>query len=478
LAGTSIPSPVFTPTGLSIPSQAAVLAGAQADINQAFGANLDYVSDSAAPQVQLAASIAAIINNVYASFLSLVNQFDPQYAFGRYQDGLCEVYDLIRDPAESTVVQATCSGLTNTIIPVGALAQDTSGNIYTCQEAGTIRAAGSVVLPFAAIVPGPIPCPEGALSSIYQAIPGWDSVTNASDGVIGQLSETRSQLEARREATLAANANNILQAVRGAVLNVVGVLDCYTAENQSSAPITVGGVTLVPNSMYVAVVGGLAAAVAAAIYSKKAPGCNMNGNTVVAVQDTAPPYVSPFPSYNITFEIPSSLPILVSVTLANNPNVPANAAQLVQAAVVAVFAGNGGQRPLIGSTVYASNFYAAIAALGSWVTIIEIMLGSPNSPGAQFTASSAGATLTVSAVGAGTIAVGQILTDTTGAIAPGTTIAAFGSGSGGTGTYTISQSQTVGSEAMSATTPSLNSVTANANQVPTINAADVVLALV
>lgn len=66
--------------------------------------------------------------------------------------------------------------------------------------------------------------------------------------------------------------------------------------------------------------------------------------------------------------------------------------------------------------------------------------------GASFTGAISGTTLTVSAVTSGTIAVGQTLSGT--GITAGTTITALGTGTGGTGTYTISQTQTVSSEAM------------------------------
>jgi hypothetical protein len=66
--------------------------------------------------------------------------------------------------------------------------------------------------------------------------------------------------------------------------------------------------------------------------------------------------------------------------------------------------------------------------------------------GAAFTGAIAATTLTVSAVGAGTLAVGQTLSGA--GITAGTTITALGTGTGGTGTYTVSASQTVASEAM------------------------------
>ncbi len=62
-------------------------------------------------------------------------------------------------------------------------------------------------------------------------------------------------------------------------------------------------------------------------------------------------------------------------------------------------------------------------------------------PAASVTGSIATTTLTVSAVGSGVLAIGQPLSGT--GIADGTIITGFGTGVGGTGTYTVNNSQTV-----------------------------------
>lgn len=68
-------------------------------------------------------------------------------------------------------------------------------------------------------------------------------------------------------------------------------------------------------------------------------------------------------------------------------------------------------------------------------------------PAANFTASISSTTLTVTAKSFGTLAVGQQLSGV--GITAGTVITALGTGTGGTGTYTVNNSQTVGSEDMS-----------------------------
>jgi hypothetical protein len=64
----------------------------------------------------------------------------------------------------------------------------------------------------------------------------------------------------------------------------------------------------------------------------------------------------------------------------------------------------------------------------------------------SYTGSISGSTLTITAVASGTLAVGQFITGT--GIAAGTYVTARGTGTGGTGTYTVSIAQTVSSTAI------------------------------
>jgi uncharacterized phage protein gp47/JayE len=262
---------------------------------------------------------------------------------------------------------------------VGAIAAATDGNTYLCTQAGTISTGGTVALPFACLATGPITCPAGTLTSIYQAIPGWDAITNAADGVIGANVETRAAFEARRQASVAVNGQNTLANIKAAVLAVPNVLDCYAVENTSGTSATIGGVSVGANSIYVSVSGGAAAAIGQAIWTKKSLGCGTTGSTAVTVTDTS--YSTPQPSYTINFTVPTSTAIYVAVSIVNSSSVPSNALALAQAAIISAFAGtDGGTRAKIGATFYASRLYADIAALGAWAQIISIYVGTSASP--------------------------------------------------------------------------------------------------
>lgn len=470
---TNVPPVTFGSNGFVSPSESSILAGVQADINAAFGGNLNFSLTT--PQGQLASSFTAIIGAADDTFVYYTNQVDPAYATGRMQDAIGRIYFLTRNPAQSTVVQATCSGLAGVVIPVGSLAIAADGNTYTSTQSGTISGLGSVTIPFACVVTGPISCPEGTLTKIYQAIPGWDSITNASDGVIGSDVESRSAFEARREQSVAGNSFGAIGSIIGAVAKVSGILDYYGYDNATASPVTIGGYTVAANSIYIAAAGGSDDDVAQAIWSKKAPGCAYNGNTTVTVYDDNPLYASPVP-YTVKFERPSDLSILFSVVIANSSGVPSDAAAQIQSAIISAFAGgDGGPRARIGSTIYATRFIAPVAALGPWAQIVSLLLGSENSLEANFTGSISGTTLTVTAVSSGTIAVGQTVFGT--GVTEGTRITALGSGTGGTGTYTVGISQTVGSESMTSTAADLNSVSVQIDQVPTISSANIAVSV-
>lgn len=85
--------------------------------------------------------------------------------------------------------------------------------------------------------------------------------------------------------------------------------------------------------------------------------------------------------------------------------------------------------------------------------LIQDQLGIDGIQAAAFTGSISTTTLTVSAVGSGVLAVGQVLHGV--GVTAQTYITAFGSGTGGTGTYTVSDSQTVGSISMTADEPAV-----------------------
>lgn len=373
---TNVPQVTFTPAGLVVPAESAILAGVQADWNDAFGGGVNPALET--PQGQLATSQSAALADNNALFAEFVNQVNPDTADGFMQDAIARIYFLNRSPGKPTAVQCDCVGAAGTTIPIGAQAQDTSGNKYICVQEGTIDVTGTISLAFQNVVNGPVPCPMNTLTRIFQAIPGWDSINNPADGIPGADVETRAQFALRRQNSVALNAHGSLPSIYAAVFDVPDVIDVYVAENVTGATVNIGSTNypLVDHSILVSVVGGAPDAIAEAIWRKKDTGSNYNGNTTVVVTDDSG-YSLPLPSYPVTFLRPTNLPILFAVQLATSTGLPANIVALTQAAIVAAFNGaDGSQRVRIGSLLLASKFYGAVQAIGPEVSILSILLGS------------------------------------------------------------------------------------------------------
>lgn len=391
---TSVPQIQFEPAGVVIPTEAAILAGTQADINAAFGGGVN--PQLATPQGQLASSEAAIIADKDNEIAFMVNQFDPQYASGRWQDGLARIYFLTRKPAIATAVTCTLGGVPGTVVAAGTFAQDTSGNTYVLLGTVTIGAGGTVSSSWQNIVTGPIPCPSATLTQVFQAVNGWDTITNPAAGVLGTDVESQQDFYFRVQNSVAINGRGTCPSIYAEVFQVDNVLDCFVIDNPAGLVVNYGpsNYPLAKHSVYVAVVGGDDQEIAFAIWSKKDVGCDyaafpigaspVPGLGTVSTQtvvDTSG-YNFPQPSYQVSFIRPAALPIFFDVQIANVPNLPSNIATLIQDAIIAQFNGeNGNARARIGSTILAAQFYAAVAAVGENVVLLSILVGI-TSPGA------------------------------------------------------------------------------------------------
>lgn len=195
-------------------------------------------------------------------------------------------------------------------------------------------------------------------------------------------------------------------------------------------------------------------------------------------------------SYNLSSAgVPNVIGYAFTVTNGINPE-PAGAAGNAGTAKVGgtgVFAGilqNPKEYPLRGTTAggtLAASLVLPDNAIGDLLLMGEIFVNLPGGanvgdlvsydpltgalasyvPTSKFTAAISTTTLTVSAISAGSLGIGSLISGA--GVTPGTYITALGTGKGGTGTYTINNSQTVSSEAMTAenTPPIAFSVTAS-----------------
>ena len=395
--GTSVPPIQWTPEGVVLPTDAAILAGRQTDINNAFGGGVNPALST--PQGLVASSDSAIISDKNSAIAYVANQVDPLYAEGRFQDAIGRIYFMTRKPATATVVIATIGGIPGTYIPAGVLALDTSQNVYQLLGAVTIGSGGTIPAEFANLATGPIPCNEGSLNQLYRSVPGWDTVSNDSAGISGSNVENSQEFELRRQNSVALNSHGTNDAILANVYAVAGVLDCYVIDNPSGDTVNYGTTNYprAPHSLYVAVVGGSASAIAQAIWNAKDSGCSYsawpdypNGSTVPGegsvetsiVYDTR--YQAPQPAYGVSFIVPAPTSVYFAVTVQNSPSLPSGYATLIKNAIIAQFNGQNNNTPAsIASEILASSYYGPVIASVPGLALLSILVGL-TSPGAAY----------------------------------------------------------------------------------------------
>lgn len=297
----------LTSSGIIVADTSTTLSEVQAEWQSVFGADLD-LTPSTPQGLMISAETLARDGNARLA-ADIANQFNPNIAGGIFLDALCSLSGLTRIAATHTTVTATVTGTAGTIIYAGAQAETTSGDLFECTTATTIPIGGSVSVPFRSVETGAVPCLVATLTVIVDGILGWDTITNASAGVLGTAEQSDLSLSQLRRNTLALQGTQTTEAVISGLYATNGVQSLQFRENYTSASAVVDGVTLVAHSIYVCVNGGTDADVAAAILANRSAGSNFNGTTTVNVTAASGQIIP------VKFDRPTPIQILSRITV-------------------------------------------------------------------------------------------------------------------------------------------------------------------
>lgn len=377
MANTNVPKVEITPNGVTVPDTPSVLAGVLLDYRDAFGETLN-INSISTPQGYLAQEQTAAIMAQNAAIAEIYNGVDPAYASGRMQDAIARIYFLSRKPPSYTVVECICTGAPYGILPSGSQAKDDNGYIYESVGDATFSAQGQATVQFQCTTAGAIPVGVGELSQIAVAVSGWDAVTNEVAGATGSEAEGRSAFERRRQQSVAINSHSTTSAIFANVMNLDGVIDCYVVDNPTGQATTFGvtNYSLKPHSVVVAVEGGIDKDIANAIWERKDLGCDMNGNTTIAVTDNTYPSNNK-PTYQITFLRPTNTPVDFNIKIKQSDLLPSDVITQIKEAVKRAFNGSyeGKDRERINGTIFTSKYYEPIQDVFEEMQIISILVG-------------------------------------------------------------------------------------------------------
>ncbi len=300
-----------TPKGIIIPDTTQIQSEVEQEFKNALGQDLDVTPST--PQGRLIETETIARKRVIENMALLANMFNKDQAFGIWLDVILKFFGAEREGATATKVVCQLTGQSGTEILANAQAKDTNGNIYYLENSVTLDENGTGEGIFVCMVKGAVECPANSLTQIVTAILGWESITNASAGVVGKDGESDNQ--ARKKLTITRYSGEGQRAnIENAILLVENVDDCLVLENDTNSSVTKEGITITkPHSIYICVDGGNDNDIAKAIFKAKSGGSAFgadSGNTeegyLVSVQTEGT---------TVTFARPEQIAIKVKVTL-------------------------------------------------------------------------------------------------------------------------------------------------------------------
>ena len=251
------------------------------------------------------------------------NAMDILSSSGNQIDGLASLLSIARDAESNTLVTAQLTGVAATLIPEGSLARTDAGDQFASTADITLDGTGNGSGTFQAVESGAVACGANELTNIVSVVPGWETVDNASAGSVGETEETDSEYLARYFGVLSKNAGTPLDAVTSAVRDLDTVTDVRGVENDTSAPVTVDGVSIAAHSICIVVEGGADADIADAIRLKKTGGTGTVGDEEV---DDSPPS-EPIHFYRGT---DVDIEVDVDITILDEDVFPSNGLELIK----------------------------------------------------------------------------------------------------------------------------------------------------
>lgn len=342
------------------------------EVKSIFGDNFNVSPES--PDGQVNGVISESNANLWELAEEAYNAFNPKAASGITLSNLVQLNGIARFPASASRVELTILGDSGTSIIAGSLIGDLEETIiFSTDETVVIPSGGSVIVQGTATTTGPRTAIPDSITEIITPVTGWDSVTNDTDAVLGTDLETDSDLRARRERSVARDAQAVIDVIFAEIKAVVGVTQLLVLENDTNTDPDANG--LPAHSINAIVLGGQDQDIAKAIFLKKTLGATPFGNTAVVITDDQSI------EHTISFSRPDVIDIYVIVNLTTFANFPVNGQTLIKQAIIDYSEGNliEGRRFSLGDNVINSQLYSPVNTIQGH-TVDSVFIGTSAVP--------------------------------------------------------------------------------------------------
>jgi hypothetical protein len=269
----------ITPTGASAPSLEDIIGSLNATAQNIFGEDI-YITPDAQDE-QLLAAVSQAIFDTNASGIAGYLSFSPATAVGAALSSNVKINGIQRDPLSYSTAILTLVGTAYTVL-LNCLVQDQQNNLWALPSLVTIPESGTIDVTATCQTPGAIIALENTINVPYTTVLGWDSATNPAAATIGAPVEEDGDLRQKQTISTAISSRTQLEAIQGAIANILGVQRSKVYQNDTGTP---DGNGIPGHTISVVVSGGDSTAIAQAIEQQKDGGCGTYGSTAVVVDD-------------------------------------------------------------------------------------------------------------------------------------------------------------------------------------------------
>lgn len=256
-----------------------------ADLDQGFraiyGNDIDLAPDS--PDGQMLGLIAQIRADLEELGEVTYRALDPDHASGAWLEQRVAYAGLTRRQARYSYLRGVAlTGRAGTLIPAGSTLRDINRGRWLLIADTTLGADGSARIDLRSELLGAFNLPANSTLTIETLVLGWDTATSLAAAEVGAEEETDPELRARFYRSRARPAQNSLDGLVAALLQLADVRQVVGLENTGSTPNTDG----VPgHSLNLIVDGGEEQAIAQAIFLRKPAGTGLMGQQSRTVVD-------------------------------------------------------------------------------------------------------------------------------------------------------------------------------------------------
>lgn len=256
-----------------------------ADLDQGFraiyGNDIDLAPDS--PDGQMLGLIAQIRADLEELGEVTYRALDPDHASGAWLEQRVAYAGLTRRQARYSYLRgAALTGRAGTLIPAGSVLRDINRGRWLLVADTTLGADGSARADLRSELLGAFNLPANSALAIETLVLGWDTATSLAAAEVGAEEETDPELRARFYRSRARPAQNSLDGLVAALLQLADVRQVVGLENTGSTPDADG----VPgHSLNLIVDGGEEQAIAQAIFLRKPAGTGLMGQQSRTVVD-------------------------------------------------------------------------------------------------------------------------------------------------------------------------------------------------